>query len=154
MIGFVLDNSISMRWLLTSEKAIDQAYAEDVLESMLGVSALVPNLWHLEAISVLLGAEKRKEINLAEIEGFISQLENLPIQVDPLTAQQCFSKTLALSREYNLSSYDASYLELALREGIPLASLDKKLLKAAKHAEIEIFSPSSKSGGNLTTNEF
>ena len=141
MTDFVLDNSVSMRWLLASEKASDQKYAENVLESMMDVDALTPNLWHLEAISVLLGAEKRGEISLGEIERFISQLENLPIHVDPLTAHQAFNRTLVLSREYNISSYDASYLELAMREGIPLSSLDKKLVKAAKKADVEIYKP-------------
>ena len=141
MTDFVLDNSVSMRWLLASEKASDQKYAENVLESMMDVDALTPNLWHLETISVLMSAEKRGEISLGEIERFISQLENLPIYVDPLTAHQAFSRTLVLSREYNISSYDASYLELAMREGLPLSSLDKKLVKAAKKADVEIYKP-------------
>ena len=141
MTDFVLDNSVSMRWLLASEKASDQKYAENVLESMMNDDALTPNLWHLEAISILLSAEKRGEISLGEIERFISQLENLPIHVDPLTAHQAFSRTLVLSREYNISSYDASYLELAMREGLPLSSLDKKLVKAAKKADVEIYKP-------------
>ena len=141
MTDFVLDNSVSMRWLLASEKASDQKYSVNVLESMRNVDALTPNLWHLEAINILIGAEKRGEVSLGEIERFISQLENLPIHVDPLTAHQAFSRTLALSRAYNISSYDASYLELAMREGLPLASLDKKLVKAAKKAEVEIYKP-------------
>ncbi|NOQ78541.1 MAG: PIN domain-containing protein [Gammaproteobacteria bacterium] len=141
MTDFVLDNSVSMRWLLASEKASDQKYAENVLESMRDVDVLTPNLWHLEAISVLIGAEKRGEVSLGEIERFISQLENLPIHVDPLTAHQAFSRTLVLSREYNISSYDASYLELAMREGLPLSSLDKKLVKAAKKADVDIYKP-------------
>jgi len=141
MTDFVLDNSVSMRWLLASEKASDQKYAINVLESMMEFDAITPNLWHLEAISVLLGAEKRGEISLGEIERFISQLENLPIHVDHLTAHQAFSRTLVLSREYNISSYDASYLELAVRKGLPLSTLDKKLVKAAKKADVEIYKP-------------
>jgi len=141
MSYFVLDNSVSMRWLLASEKASDQKYAERVLESMIDTDALTPNLWHLEAISVLLGAEKRGEINLGNIEQFILQLENLPIYVDSLTAHQAFSQTLILSREYNISSYDASYLELAMRKGIPLSSLDKNLVKAANKAGVNIYKP-------------
>lgn len=139
MTGFVLDNSVAMRWLLESNKASDQEYAEKVLKSLSGDDALVPNLWHLEASNVLLGAEKREEITIGEVEGFISQLENLPIQVDPLTAHQSFSRILALGRAYNLSSYDAAYLELAIREGLPLATLDKNLAKAAKKSEVEIY---------------
>ena len=141
MTDFVLDNSVAMRWLLASEKVSDQKYAEQVLKSMRHVDALTPNLWHLEAVSVLLGAEKRGEVSLGEIERFISQLENLPVHVDTLTAHQAFSRTLSLSRAYKISSYDASYLELAMREGLSLSTLDKKLIKAAKKADVEIYKP-------------
>jgi predicted nucleic acid-binding protein len=139
MSGFVLDNSISMRWLLESDKAADQKYAEAVLKNLINDDAIVPNLWHLEASNVLVGAEKRSEIDAGEIERFITQLESLPIHVDSLTAHQAFSRIIALSRIYKLSSYDAAYLELAIREGIPLATLDKDLKKAAKKANVDIY---------------
>ncbi len=139
MTDFVLDNSISMRWLLESEKTSDQRYAEAVLKSLVDADALIPNLWHLEATNVLLGAEKRREIEAGEIERFISQLENLPLHVDPLTSHQSFNRIMALSRIYKLSSYDAAYLELAIREGLPLATLDKDLRKAAKKADVELY---------------
>jgi predicted nucleic acid-binding protein len=138
MSGFVLDNSVAMRWLLESEKSSDQKYAESVLKSLLNTDALVPNLWHLEATNVLLGAEKRSEVDAGEVEGFISQLENLPIHVDPLTAHQAFNRTMALSRIYKLTSYDAAYLEIAIREGLSIATLDKDLRKAAKKAGINL----------------
>jgi len=139
MTDFVLDNSVAMRWLLESNKQDDQTYAMEVLKSFSDIDALVPDLWHLEATNVLLGAEKRDEITLGDIEGFISQLENLPIHIDPLTSQQAFNRTLALARAYNLSSYDAAYLELAIRECIPLATLDKNLIKAAKKANVRLY---------------
>ena len=139
MTDFVLDNSVAMRWMLESNKVSDQGYAEKVLKSFSNKDAIVPNLWHLEASNVLLGAEKRSEITAGEIEGFTPQLENLPIHVDPLTSHQSFGSTLALGRAYNLSSYDAAYLELALREGIPLATLDRDLIKAAKKSGLEIY---------------
>ena len=139
MTAFVLDNSVSMRWLLASEKTADQNYAETVLKSLINTDVLVPNLWHLEATNVLLSAEKRKEINAGEVERFITQLENLPIHVDSLTAHQSFSRILALSRIYGLSSYDAAYLELSIREGIPLATLDKALRQAAIKADVPLY---------------
>ena len=139
MTDFVLDNSVTMRWLLESENASDQAYAEKVLTSLQDVGTLVPDLWRLEATNVLLNAEKHGVINAGEAERFIMQLENLPIQVDSLTSRQAFNKTLAVARAYKLSSYDAAYLELAIREGLPLASLDKALLEAARKAEVGIY---------------
>lgn len=139
MSGFVLDNSVAMRWHLESPKQPDQVYAEAVLKSLADVDALVPNLWHLEACNVLLGAEKREDTTTGEVEAFIAHLENLPLYVDPLTSHQCFSRTIALARAYNLSSYDAAYLELAIREGLPIATLDKDLRKAAIKAGVVIY---------------
>ncbi len=139
MSRYVLDNSVAMRWLLVSQKKADQAYAEKVLQSLAETEAVVPHLWHLEAANVLLGAEKRGELETGEVERFLAQLESLPIQVDPLTAHQAFSRTLGLSRAYKLSSYDAAYLELSIREGLPLATLDKDLRKAAKKADVDLY---------------
>ena len=78
MSQYVLDNSVVMRWLLVSQKKSDQAYADRVLQSMVDNEALVPHLWHLEAANVLLGAEKRGELEVGEVERFITQIENLP----------------------------------------------------------------------------
>jgi predicted nucleic acid-binding protein len=137
--AFVLDNSVAMRWLLPSPKAADQKYADKVLQTFADVDALVPSLWHLEVVNVLMEAERRVEIDAGEVERFISHLENLPVHVDRATVKQAFSRTLSLARIYKLSSYDAAYLELAIREDLPLATLDRDLRKAAKKAEVEIY---------------
>jgi predicted nucleic acid-binding protein len=139
MTAFVLDNSVAMRWLLASENAADQRYAERVLKSLLESEALVPNLWHLEAANVLLGAVSRKTLEVADVERFTLQLESLPVSVDPATATQAFGHTMSLARAYRLSSYDAAYLELAVRRGLPLATLDKALLKAARRSDVGIY---------------
>ncbi len=86
-----------------------------------------------------MSAEKRRELSVGEVERFMVQLENLPIVADSLTSNQCFNHISSLSRAYNLSSYDAAYLELAIRETIPLGTLDKALRKAAKKAHVEIY---------------
>lgn len=139
MTYFVLDNSVAMRWLLASDKSADQKYAIAALQSLQGATALVPTLWHLEAANVLLGAKNKNQVSVADVERFISQLQVLPIQTDPLTSKQALGSTLSLAQAYNLSSYDAAYLELALREGVPLATLDKDLLKAARKAKVDIY---------------
>ena len=139
MTAFVLGNSVAMRWLLASNKVSDQRYAESVLRSLANAEAVVPNLWHLEAANVLLSAANRKELEISAVERFTVQLENLPITVDTLTANQVFGHTMSLAKAYRLSSYDAAYLELALRESLPLATLDKDLLKAARRSDIEIY---------------
>lgn len=138
-MDFVLDNSVAMRWLLATEKVNDQRYAETILKAMATAQAVVPELWHLEAANVLLSAEARVEVDPADVEAFISHLMSLPINTDTATHSQAFGRTLSLARAYKLSTYDAAYLELALREGIPIATLDKDLLKAARKAQIKIY---------------
>lgn len=136
---FILDNSVAMRWLLATGKLTDQTYAETVLLSLNETQAIVPQIWQLEAANVLLGAEKRGQLDAENVEAFVSHLDSLPIVTDTLTHQQVFSRTMSLARAYKLSSYDAAYLELALREGLPIATLDQDLLKAALKANVKIY---------------
>ena len=139
MNSFILDNSVTMRWLLATPQEADQRYAEVVLQNLVEIEATVPHLWHLEVVNVLVIAEKRGELVPAEVERFLTQLEGLPVQVDSLTAYQAFSRTISLARACKLSSYDAAYLELAIRTGLPLATLDKDLIKAAGQAEVSLY---------------
>ena len=82
---------------------------------------------------------QRRVVVVADVERFTTQLESLPVSVDPSTATQAFGHTMTLARAYGLSSYDAAYLELAVRRGLPLATLDKELHKAAKRASVAIY---------------
>ncbi|WP_330925970.1 type II toxin-antitoxin system VapC family toxin [Candidatus Sororendozoicomonas aggregata] len=139
MTDFVLDNSVTMRWFMETGNSADQQYADGVMATLAQVDALVPNLWHLEVCSVIASSERRGDVDAGQSEGFIAQLANLPIYVDPLTANQAFSRTLGLARNYNLSSYDAAYLELAVRERLPLATLGHALAKAANKAGVKLY---------------
>ncbi|MDE0291066.1 MAG: type II toxin-antitoxin system VapC family toxin [Candidatus Dadabacteria bacterium] len=139
MTRFVLDNSVVMRWFTPSSNQSDRHYADRVLESMNESEAVVPGLFYLEASNVLICSERRGETTIAQTEDFTSQLENLPISVDSSTWRQSFGRTMVLARSYGLSSYDAAYLELAVRESLTLASLDRALIKAAEKAGIGIY---------------
>lgn len=138
-MNFVLDNSVSIRWLLPSEKASDNQYAVKVLKSLRELEAGVPSLWALEASNVISRSEARNLISEANSQAFIELLSRLNITTDKATASQALGMTLSLARRYKLSAYDAAYLELALREGIPLATLDADLIKAAKKAGVPHF---------------
>lgn len=138
-MDFVLDNSVAMRWILESGKRNDQRYAEQVLQSLLESAAVVPGLWHLEASNVLVQAVKGGELSVADVEGFVAQLEVLPIAIDGDTASFALNRTMVLAMNYNLSSYDAAYLELALRRNLPLATLDTALVKAARKCDVEMY---------------
>lgn len=138
-MSFVLDNSVAMRWVMPTSKKTDQAYADKVLRGFVDHRAIVPTLWYIEAISVLLNCEKHGEISDNDTARFVSFIEGLDIQTDTSTSSHAFNKTASVARQFNVSGYDATYLELALREGLPLATLDKDLLKAAKRAEVQIY---------------
>lgn len=102
MTDFVLDNSVVMCWHLESEKPAAQKYAESVLLSLSEADVLVPNLWHLEAANVMRSAEKREDTTIGEVERFIAQLENLPLHIDPITANQACGRAMTISRAYKI----------------------------------------------------
>ncbi len=132
---FVLDNSVAMRWLLNDRDTETREYARKVLELLEeGATALVPNLWGLEAANVMAREMRKGTVSQADASQFIAFINELAIQPDPLTHDHALTETLDLARQYGLSSYDASYLELALRKGIQLATVDKALGDAVTKA--------------------
>jgi len=138
-MNFVLDNSVAMRWFFGDGRPQELAYAGKVLDAMKSATALVPVTWGLEAANVIARAEAKGLITEARSGVFLELLEGVDIEVDEATFSHALSDTLQLARRYRLSAYDASYLELALREGIPLATLDEELQKAARKAGVKRF---------------
>lgn len=131
--GFVVDNSVVMTWCFE-----DQAnpYADSILERLTKAVAYVPSVWPLEVVNVLLAAERKKYISESDSVRFISLLSQLPILVEYESPEKAMKDLLGLARAHNLSSYDASYLDLAMRKGLPLATLDEKLRKAAESTKV------------------
>lgn len=127
---FVIDNSVSMRWFIGEGKPKELAYATEALDAMRDGSAFVPVTWGLEVANVIARAEAKGLVTEARSETSLGMLEEVEIEVDEATFSCALSDTLQLARRYRLSAYDAPYLELALREGIPLATLDEDLQKA------------------------
>jgi predicted nucleic acid-binding protein len=127
--AFVLDCSATLPWVFGDEATPACDALLDQLAA--GARAWVPALWHLELGNVLLGAKRRNRIDQAGIEAFLSQLAIYDIVVDDQTTERAWQKTLDLALQYSLSTYDAAYLELALRRDLPLATLDKALAAAA-----------------------
>ena len=138
-MSFVLDNSVTMRWFFGDGKPQQLAYAGKVLDAMKQDSALVPATWELEVANVIAKAEAKALVTEARSGAFLEMLEGVDIEADAATFAHALSDTLQLARRYKLSAYDASYLELALRLGIPLATLDEDLQKAAKKAGVKKF---------------
>jgi predicted nucleic acid-binding protein len=131
---FVLDNSVVMRWLLNDGSEERLAYASKVLDLLAQETgeALVPGVWSLEVANVLVKAQAKGLVSEARASAFVGLLAEMAITVDSSTAARALGDTLQLARRFKLSSYDAAYLELALREGLPLATLDADLQSAIK----------------------
>ena len=138
-MSFVLDNSVTMRWFFGDGKPQELVYAGKVLDAMKNARALVPATWGLEVANVIAKAEAKGWVTEARSEAFLEMLEGVDIEMDAATFSHALSHTLQLARRYKLSAYDASYLELALRLGLPLATLDEDLQKAAKRAGVKKF---------------
>lgn len=137
-MNFVLDNSVVMRWLFGDGKPSSLQYAGAVLDTMLTGNAIVPAIWGLEVANVISRAEAQNLITEARSEAFLEMLAGVAVEVDEASTDHALSSVLNLARRYKLSAYDAAYLELALRQGIALATLDTDLRKAAKKAGVKI----------------
>lgn len=133
---FVLDGSVTMAWYFVDES---NAYADAVLTDLETGRAVVPSLWPLEVANTVLVGERRKRSTEAQAAAWLGILETLTIEVDGETASHAWGGALALARSHNLSAYDASYLELAMRRGLPLATLDGKLKSAAQAVGVPIY---------------
>ncbi len=138
-MNFVLDNSVAMRWFFGDGKPNELAYARGVLDAMKRANAVVPTIWGLEVANVIAKAEAKGVVTEARSEAFLEMLNGVEIVADTATFARSLSETLQLARRYRLSAYDAAYLELALREGLALATLDDDLQKAAKKAGVKRF---------------
>ena len=124
-MAFVPDASIAAAWLLPDEGA---ALADLALDRLAGETACVPGLFWYELRNLLLSAERRGRIDEHHADASMARLRRLPIHC-PSEAED--HHILALARSHRLTAYDASYLALAIREGCPLASLDRRLNEAA-----------------------
>ena len=128
MSRFVLDCSVTMAWCFEDET---DPRSLPVLAALAVQEAIVPGHWSLEVANVLAVAERKKRIAATRIAMFIDILDRLPIVVDDQTAKKAFGDVLAIARAHQVTAYDAAYLELALRTGCPLASLDARLNETA-----------------------
>lgn len=134
--ALVLDASVALAWCFEDET---NAAADRVLEQLVETAGLVPHLWALEVGNALIGAERRGRLTQAESERFLELLRHLSLHIDLASLPQIFGEVVALAREQNLSTYDAVYLALAMRSGLPLATLDEALQRAALRCGVKLF---------------
>ena len=135
MSKFILDCSVAAAWCFEDEAS---DITDNLLERVRDYGAVVPSLWLLEITNVLLQAERRGRIATKDVTTQLELLRILPISFEHTNQVEIFSSTMALARAEQLTSYDATYLELAIRLDLPLATLDKKLVQAARNTNIEV----------------
>lgn len=132
---FILDCSVTMTWIFSEEADSDTLAARD---SLLETSCYVPSIWPLEVNNVLWVATRTKKISEMQVKRFKYLLKNLPIYIDLKASDLSNELIFDLAKKYNISCYDAAYLELAIRENLAIATLDKNLKKAAKAAKASL----------------
>jgi predicted nucleic acid-binding protein len=137
MEPFVLDASVTMSWFLEDEF---DAYSEAVKDAFVqGATAVVPSLWPIETTHVLLRAERRGRVSSTKALELLALLKGLPVEIDKTDSRTVFSDVWFLAKSRQLSAYDATYLELALRRRLPLATLDSAFQTAAQGAGVNLF---------------
>lgn len=135
MTDLVLDASIALAWCFEDEVT---AATQEILARLATEAASVPAIWLLEVANALTTAERRRRVTRADSAEFIATLESLLIAVDEETPALGFGRILDLAREERLTAYDAAYLELAMRLGVPLASKDGALCDAAERVGVTV----------------
>jgi predicted nucleic acid-binding protein len=133
---FVLDASVVLTWCFPGENAALAHYVAGMFKR--GDTAIAPSFWPHEVLNALLVGEKRKRISKGLVRSFLGDLATLPIVLEQSPAGVVFDRIQRLSRDHGLSAYDASYLDLALESGLPLATLDKHLARACRKVRVPL----------------
>ena len=132
-MSFVIDNSVVSGWLLESQAS---AYSDSIALRLQTSRAVAPPLLLLEYTNVLRTACKRQKIIATQAQEILAMLAKLPIDIDSTASNPAQVFDLAL--RYDLTSYDALYLDLALRRSLPIATQDQALASAAVVAGVGV----------------
>ena len=135
MSALVIDSSAALSWCFEDEAS---AASDMLFQQVRDQGAVVPGLWHLEVANVLLQAEKRGRITAADVAMRLDLIAELPISTDHETTARAWREILALARAQGLTTYDATYLELAIRRGLPLVTRDEALIAAAGRTGVPV----------------
>lgn len=133
---FVLDASVAVAWCFEDER---DALGDAVLEALREDSALVPAIWPFEVANALLVAERRGRLTRSDLARFAQLLASLPIEIERRAAEGIFDSVLHTPQAQNLSVYDAAYVDLAMRSGLPIASLDERVRVASEAVGVTLF---------------
>ena len=134
-MSVVIDASLTLAWYFEDEAT---PATDAVLDHVAGAGAIAPTVWRLEIANVFLHAVRRGRLTPAFRNNALAALSSLPIQVDSEGDNRVWTTTLELAERFGLTIYDASYLELAQRHGLPLATLDSDLQRAARTSGVAL----------------
>ena len=138
-MALVLDASVILAWSIPDEASWYADAVQDALAS--GQTAIAPCHWPVEIANGLLTAERRGRIDMAGIDAFLEDLEFTPIQTEEASLRAARTSIMELPRRHGLTPYDAAYLELAHRRAEPLATLDNRLVSAARASNVPLWRP-------------
>jgi predicted nucleic acid-binding protein len=140
MAEFVLDASVAFSWCFPGDPTEDTPYSRSILSRLTADNAVVPEIWAFEIANIIFVAfNKRKRITEQQIDEYLQRLMALPIRVE-LYDLWANVRLESKARLWNLSAYDAAYLNLALQKNLPLATADDDLKKMAETEGIEVLS--------------
>jgi predicted nucleic acid-binding protein len=134
-VSFIVDSSVALAWYFVDETS---PYAESVFDRLQVTEAVVPALWPLEMANGFLMAQRRRRLTPAQITRSVQSIGLLPIDLDTEGLRNALGAVLSAALTYGLTAYDASYLELAIRRHLPLATQDEQLRAAAEQAGVEL----------------
>lgn len=134
-MSLILDSSVTLAWVYSEESTPATA---DVESRVIQSGAWVPSLWHLEVANILEMGVRRRRHNSAFRDATLADLALLPVNTDQKTDHQAWGPTMRLAEQHRLTLYDAAYLELAMRRGLPLATLDSDLRAAATAEKVSL----------------
>lgn len=132
---FVVDASVTLSWCFEDES---NPYSDGVLDAFADDIAVVPGVWTLEVANGLVVAERRGRLTEAQTIHFAGLLSSLPIEIEVEEIRATLAAVIPIARDHGLSAYDAAYVDLAARRGVPLATLDDRLRAGAVAAGVAI----------------
>ena len=133
-MAFVLDSSVALAWLLPDEGTAATDALADRLEHE---PAVVPAVWPLEIGNALLISHRRGRLTEKEVDRLLGLVGELPVEIETAGLDERISALIAFARKFQLTAYDAAYLEIAKRRALPLATLDARLREACGKSGIE-----------------
>jgi predicted nucleic acid-binding protein len=137
-LSFVLDASVALCWCFEDE---GDRYAKSIFPALRTTPAVVPAIWPAEFANALLVGERRKRITEQAVSELLTAFSELPIRIESTVSSKDLPQLVSLARKHTLSVYDTLYLDLALRNDLPLATIDKQLKRAARKIGVKLYKP-------------